>query len=122
MNPKKRDNFLKALDSLEEAIALPIENQRDIAGIIKNFEFVYELGWKFLKAYLEDQGMESGSPKDVLTKAFQSKIINDEKIWLEIIQARNLSVHTYDRELAEKLVSNIKNDYMNSFRELKNIH
>lgn len=121
MNPKKRDNYFAALQSLEEAIAEPIKIQRDIAGIIQNFEFVYELGWKYLKAYLEDEGLQSGAPKDVFTKAYQSDLIDDEEGWLDIMRSRNLTAHTYDPVFAKKLVDMIKSSYMEKFRSLKKL-
>jgi len=120
MKPRKTENFLRAMESLEDAIALPVQNQRDMAGIIQNFEFVYELGWKMLKERLEEQGIIANSPKEVLEKAYQVKFIEEENLWLEIIKARNLSTHTYDRELAEKLVLDIKSKFMKAFRNLKN--
>jgi len=95
MNPKKQENLQKALPSLEEALSLPIRNQRDVAGIIQNFEFTYELSWRFFKAYLADRGTLSTTPKDTLSKAYQQDLISDEQTWLDIIEDRNLSVHTY---------------------------
>lgn len=118
MNQNKIDNFKKALMSLENATNEPIKNQRDIAGIIKNFEFVYELSWKLLKAYLSEQGIIATTPKDVFSKAYQVNLIENEKIWLEIINARNLSAHTYSQDLAEELTSNIKDVYLLEFRSL----
>jgi len=69
--------------SLEEALGLPIRNKRDIAGIIQNFEFTYELSWKFLKAYLADKGTLSTTPKDTLSKAYQQDLILDQPLWTE---------------------------------------
>lgn len=40
---RKINNLKKALKSLEESLDSPITEARDMAGIIKNFEFVYEL-------------------------------------------------------------------------------
>lgn len=71
-NPKEslqrfKDSLQKmenAQDSLEAAVALPIKHPRDSAGIIQNFEFVYELSWKTLKRLLELLGHTSGSARD----------------------------------------------------------
>ncbi|MBN1114022.1 MAG: nucleotidyltransferase substrate binding protein [Oligoflexia bacterium] len=119
MNQQKKDNFFKALKSLEDAIAEPVVNQRDVAGIIQNFEFVYELCWKLLKSHLEDEGLKTGSPKNVFSQAFQAGLIDDEDTWLEIIAARNLSVHTYSDSLANALVNDIKTKYIKLFRKIK---
>jgi nucleotidyltransferase substrate binding protein (TIGR01987 family) len=96
------------LPALEEALKTPVVTDRDIAGVIQMFEFCYELSWKYLKFKLEEAGVVSTTPKDVLTKAYQNKIIHDEKIWLDIIKDRNLSVHTYNKLLADELVEKIK--------------
>ena len=64
-------NFEKALESLKKACEAPIEEERDMAGIIKNFEFVYELSWKSLKRKLEDEGQQTSTPKDVIRTAFK---------------------------------------------------
>ncbi len=121
MDQKKRDNLEKALISLEMSLKEPIVNQRDIAGIIQNFEFVYELSWNFLKAYLRDQGVETGPPKDVFTKAYQLQLIDDEQIWIEILKARNLTTHTYDNELAKRLVKEIQDRFFKVFLTLKKL-
>jgi hypothetical protein len=38
MRPSKRENFEKALAALQKSISMPIEDERDLAGIIKSFE------------------------------------------------------------------------------------
>jgi len=42
------DNFGRALAALEEAVALPVAEDRDVGGIIKAFELSYETAWKAL--------------------------------------------------------------------------
>lgn len=56
MKSHKFSNFSIALSALEEACKEPIVNDRDVAGIIKSFEFAYELSWNALKEILADQG------------------------------------------------------------------
>ena len=57
---QKALNFSKALRALERSVASPVTEPRDLSGIVKDFEIAYELSWKSLKAYLENQGHESG--------------------------------------------------------------
>lgn len=118
-NNKKLQNFVNAVYSLEEALKTPVVTDRDTAGVIQMFEFCYELSWKYLKFKLEEAGVVSTTPKDVLTKAYQNKLIHDEKIWLDIIKDRNLSVHTYNKLLADELVEKIKDKYVFEFIKLK---
>ena len=111
-------NFEKALESLKKACEAPIKEERDMAGIIKNFEFVYELSWKSLKRKLEDEGQQTSTPKDVIRTAFKYNYIVDEELWLQLIKDRNMTVHTYDQNLATKLVDHIKRIYLGEFIRL----
>ena len=115
----KKLAFSSALGSLERALAAPITEDRDLAGIIKNFEFTYETGWKYLRALLEDQGIESNTPREAIEKGYQSKIIQDQATWLGLMKDRNLTVHTYDRKFAEEMVERIRVSYFPAFRDLE---
>lgn len=99
----KLASFEKALKTFEEALVLnPSTLERD--GAIQRFEYCYDLAWKTVKRYLERQGLfDLNSPKAVFEQAYLNKLILDEQIWLDIIQHRNLSVHTYNEKLAESL-------------------
>lgn len=111
-------NLQKALSRLEEAIRIPIQNDRDLAGIIKHFEFVYELSWLTLKRYLVEEGRVTSTPKNVLQVAYEIGLISDEKTWLEIMEDRNETVHTYDEDFAKAMVKRITNKYVVVFQML----
>src|SRR5258708_4787975 len=104
---QKIANFKKAVEALDRSVRSPVAEPRDISGIIKDFEIAYELGWKALKAFLEGQGHETKSAKDVFAQAYQLHYLADEAVWLEIINDRNLTVHTYDETLARQLMDRI---------------
>ncbi len=99
-----------ALKSLEEATAQPISNSRvEIDGTIQRFEFCIELFWKFLKKKLQNEyGIEVNGPKKVMQQAYASNLINHEEIWIEMLDDRNMTSHTYDKALADKIYKNIK--------------
>jgi nucleotidyltransferase substrate binding protein (TIGR01987 family) len=118
---QKSNNFAKALRALEKAVELPISEPRDLSGIIKDFEIVYELSWVSLKIYLEGQGHSTGSARDAFAKAYQIKQIDDEAIWLEMIRDRNLTVHTYNEELARELVGHIRDRYLPALQKLSKL-
>lgn len=115
---RKINNLKKALKSLEESLDSPITEARDMAGIIKNFEFVYELSWKALKAALEEAGKVTYSPREALEAAYQFQWIEDPELWPKIIADRNLTSHTYDFDLAENLIDKIKLIYFPEFKRL----
>lgn len=118
---QKIANFARALRALEQSIALPVTKPRDLSGIIKDFEITYELSWKSLKAFLEKQGHETGSAKNVFSKAYQLGQLHDESPWLDMIEDRNQAVHTYDESLARVLCDHIRTAYVPAFQALEKI-
>lgn len=105
-------NLEKSYRNLERSIGAPVTEPRDLSGIIKDFEMVYELSWKVLKKFLESEGLQTSGPKDVFTKAYQSGYISDESIWLAMINDRNHAAHVYDAGEAQKIVDRIRSDYV----------
>ncbi len=88
-------------------------------SIIKKFEYTFELSWKTIKAYLEEEGYEEmSSPRKVLKQAFESNIITDEEVWSNMLEARNSTAHTYDEEKAIYYEDVIKNKYIKKLDEL----
>jgi nucleotidyltransferase substrate binding protein (TIGR01987 family) len=122
MTPKLADafaNYQKAFTSLERALAEPVRTERDIAGVIQTFEFVYELAWKNLKRLLEFDGQFTQTPRETLSAAFQVGFIADESVWLDMMKDRNLSVHTYDEKFAREMLERIRNHYFPRFQSLR---
>ena len=83
---------------LEAVVLEKSEIVRD--AVIQRFEFCVELSWKVSKRIM---GTSTTAPKDVVREMAQNKLISDVKLWLEAIDMRNLSSHTYNEELAEKV-------------------
>lgn len=104
------DQLSNALKSLEEATALPISHSRvEIDATIQRFEFCIELFWKVLKKKLFIEfGIEVNGPKKVMQQAYASKLIDDENMWIKMLDDRNLTSHTYDKDLADKIYHHIK--------------
>lgn len=93
--------FKNAVSRLEEVFQQPKnEFMRDSA--IQRFEFCVELAWKTSRKVM---GTNTTAPKDVIREMSQSGYIQNVDIWLESIDMRNLSSHTYNEELAEKVYS-----------------
>jgi len=114
----KLDTLGAALDRLKEAIGHPIDKDRlAIDATIQRFEFTFELFWKALKKSLQKEGIEAASPKACLKGAFQMGWIEDEQFWLEMLENRNLTSHTYKEDTADLVYSHIKN-YEPKIREV----
>jgi len=116
------DNFQKAFLELEEAVLLSqkrslskLENQ----GLIQGFEYTHELAWNMIKDYLEEQGIFGliGS-KNTIREAFKLGILKEGEIWMNMIQSRNQTSHTYNTTLADQVVSDIIHKYFYQFTEI----
>ena len=107
--------FKKAYGRLKEAINIKEENdiKRDV--VIKRFEFTYELLWKTYKKIARLQKLDCFSPKKCFQFAFKSVLIEDEDLFLEIIDARNKTTHVYSEEEAKKIYDFIKAKVINAF-------
>ncbi len=117
---QRLQNYHKAIVLLEKALQIPQPDIVHKAGIIQFFEMSFELAWKLLKDYLEEQGFtDVQSPKSSLKKAFEIGIIEDGHLWLEMLSDRNLSTHTYDEQKTNALENLIRNQY---FMVMKTLH
>ncbi len=108
--------FEQALQRFREALAereTPLV--RDAA--IKRFEFTFELAWKAAQWCLREQGILCRSPNECLREAFAFGVIQDNPLWIRMIEDRNLTVHTYNERPAQKIYSNLK-DYVALYEEL----
>ncbi len=77
------ENFKSALENLQEA-AKETENNLEIDGAMKSFELSYELVWRLIKAYLEDQRIVCRTPRERFRQAFSVKLVEYEKNWTDI--------------------------------------
>ncbi|KKS32248.1 MAG: Nucleotidyltransferase substrate binding protein, HI0074 family [Candidatus Amesbacteria bacterium GW2011_GWA2_42_12] len=98
-----KSQFEQALIRLEEALAQPKNDfMRD--SCIQRFEFTLDLAWKTVQIYLKDvHGIDCNSPKTCFREAFRVDLIEYDDFWIEMVDKRNETVHTYVQELAEKV-------------------
>lgn len=122
---QKYENYKNAFIRLKEGVEEYDKSndlQRD--GLIQRFEFTFELSWKTLKSIFEDEGLTgTTSPKMVLREAFSSGMIEDDELWLMMLNDRNSTSHIYNEKLAIEICDNIITKYINAFEDLsKKIH
>ena len=116
-------NFQKTLDELAEFLSLPIQTNRDIAGIIQAFEFTFEQCWKSIQKIASSEGVALGSPKSAFSFAIQNNwiLLAEESKWLQLLKDRNLTAHTYQENLAHEVLERIQNQYLDMFKGLLKI-
>jgi len=104
---KLSDAIRKLQDGVTEA---KDELTRD--GVIQRFEFTFELLWKSLKVFLEEEGVICKTPKECLKSAFRIGLIEDEGTFLNMLEDRNKTSQIYSREESEEIFQRIKENYL----------
>ena len=118
------DNFKQANKNLHEtADCINSENLNKIytMAIIQAYEMCFELAWKTMKDYLEYYGTSVENPRSTIKEAFAQQIISDGQSWIEMMEARNKTSHTYKESFAKQIAENILNNYMPLLDNLEQI-
>ena len=112
-------NYNRALAQLETFADPPALNEREQQGLIKAFEYTFELAWNRLRDLLRSQGDTTllGS-RDTLREAFRLGLIDAGESWMLMIQDRNLTSHSYNRATADAIAAQILNSYLPCFQQL----
>jgi nucleotidyltransferase substrate binding protein (TIGR01987 family) len=118
---QRYSNFKLAFAQLSEFLAQPTLNKFEKQGLIQCFEYTFELGWKTMKDYLEEQGLSTTTPRMAIQTAYQAQIIGDGHVWLDALQKRNLMAHTYNEDLAQQAEALIRTQYAKMLAELKTV-
>lgn len=119
---QRANSFERALGRLRAAVKLA--EQRELSdleaqGLIQGFEYTHELAWKTLKDFLEAQGTVNlyGS-RDTTRAAFRNGLIENGETWMDMVDKRNLTSHTYDEDIAAQVVMTVRNAYFAEFEKL----
>ncbi len=114
-------NFEKAFFKLRESLEEEDLNELERNGVVKRFEFTFELGWKTLKDYMQEQGMTFQlSPKGTFRHAQQSGLMDYAQILIDALEVRNDLVHDYDGEKFEASENLIREEIFPALEKLYN--
>lgn len=86
-----------------------VHERRD--SVIKRFELTYDLLWKYLREYIiAKEGISVDSPKKVFQHCLSLGLTDAEKTeeLLDLAEDRNLTVHAYDMDTANKIAADIQ--------------
>ena len=114
---QKCENYRAAVSRLSEALAEYAAHPGSTVirdGVIQRFEFTFELAWKSLREYMEDQGasMDAVFSKQVFKAAYAAGLIDNPQVWLDMLASRNITSHVYDDAQAAQVVNAIRDHYI----------
>lgn len=104
-------NFERAFLLLQDSLKTEQFSILERAGLIQFFEMTFELAWKLLKDYEEIEGFIVKTPREAIKQAFQSGLISNGHDWIDALQDRNLTAHTYNEETAIAVEAKIRAKY-----------
>ena len=115
-------NFDRAFFLLRDALKNGFDclNQLEKEGVVQRFEFTFELAWKTLKDYLEEDGFVFATitPRQVIKDAFAANILKDGQAWIDMLDHRNLLSHTYNQVKFEEAVKAVHDRYLDALDQL----
>jgi nucleotidyltransferase substrate binding protein (TIGR01987 family) len=101
----------KAVKTLQEALEfaekvksnnVQFKIARD--ACIQRFEYCIELSWKVA---MKKIGSQTKFPKPAIREMARADLVDSAEQWLDFIEARNNSSHSYDEETAAKVFQQI---------------
>lgn len=130
-------NYVKAFDKLSQSVDFIRKNVGDdfdddgIAnvlsemiqeGLIQRFEYTHELAWNVMKDYAAYQGNPNitGS-REAVREAFKMQLIKDGETWMDMIESRNKTSHTYNEETSNEIFGKILNEYYPVFSDFRKL-
>jgi len=119
---QRANSFERALGRLRAAVKLAEQRKLsdlEAQGLIQGFEYTHELAWKTLKNFLETQGaMNLYGSRDTTRMAFRNGLIENGEVWMDMVDKRNLTSHTYDEDTGAQVVTTIRDAYFAEFETL----
>ena len=100
----------EALSTLDELAHKPERSKVERDAAIQRFEYTFEAVWKAVQLYLREvEGLDLGSPKGVARASLEVEILDEDETRLALAMAddRNLTVHTYNEDLAEEIAGRL---------------
>ncbi|MFN5856086.1 MAG: nucleotidyltransferase substrate binding protein [Pseudanabaenaceae cyanobacterium] len=111
-------NFERSFLLLQDSLKIEQLSVLERAGLIQFFEMTFELSWKLLKDYEETEGLIVKTPREAIKQAFQSGLIANGHDWIDALQDRNLTAHTYNEAIAITVEAKIRGRYFQLLEEV----
>lgn len=119
---KKFEQLKRQYNSLINYFDMEDLSNKNISAATADFDRLFELSWKTLKAYLFDSlgiyEAKTGSPREILKLAAAQGLIRDDLLWFEMLKDRNDDSHIYRRASAIIYMSKIAACYLPQIEKL----
>ncbi len=119
---RRFESFRNSLSALAEAKTRDLSDSFVISGTGAKFCITLDLSWKTMKDIILQHymvsGFATGSPREVLRKAFEMNLITDD-VWMEMLKVRNEFTHDCDGTIVEKYCKVIVEQYIDKFFEFQ---
>jgi len=124
---QRHENFEKALAVFARMVGSARESAssgEDISemqqmALIQSFEVAFELAWKTLADFLEEEGYGTiASPRGVIKQAFAAEYIGEGDVWMRALADRNATTHIYDEKEMRRIVEKIDKEYFSILEAL----
>ena len=112
------ENLEKAFFSMKIWKKIKNPSQIEKQWIVQWFEFTFELSWKTLKDFLEYEWFIEKTPRETIKEWFKIWIIDDWKIWIDMLKNRNELSHIYNEQMADKSCLLINSTYFDEIEKL----
>ncbi len=119
---RRFESFRRSLAVLEEIRERDLTDSFVLSGAGAKFNITFDLAWKVMKdiiiQYFAVVDFPKGSPREVLRKAYEFRLISDDA-WMDMLRDRNDLTHDYDGEIVKEVCKRLINCYLALFEEFR---
>ena len=111
--------FNKVFTQLRRFMAVEKLNEMEKQGLIKSFEYTYELGWKTLQELLRENGyVNIMGPRPVIEQCLKDNFLSNSKGWIRMHSSRIQATLSHDETTANELIESIRSEYFWLLKDL----
>lgn len=119
---KKFEQMKRQYASLMSYLDVTDLSDKNISATTADFDRLFELAWKTLKAYLYEQlgiyRAKTGSPREIIKLAAVQELLSDDLLWFDMLKDRNDDSHIYRKADAVIYMSKIEARYLPEMKRL----
>ena len=113
------ENFNRAFEIYKDAV-LEFQTEKILThmALVQTYEVCFELAWKCLKDYMEENGTIVNYPKEVIKEAYNKQTLKNAQLWIDMLSVRNSTSHEYNMDKVNKYLLEMRTNF---FKELERL-